>query len=123
MKPLEKRDRDFIAETLARLRDHFSVWKGYEGRDRDLIEFAYYEGCTKGASSGLILAQAAPFALGQELVDHYGFEWGVVERRFEVATFAVHHPNLDEPIDLLTLEDGKWYEADERDDERLGQEK
>ena len=91
MAALSKRERSFIVNSLRRLREHYKAFSGYEGAELQLIGFALYEGSYKDAASGRIIAETAPFALGQELVDHYGFEWVIVTKPFEVATYAVKH--------------------------------
>src|SRR6187455_1915991 len=63
-------EKAFIADVLRRLREHFHEWnKGDEakGHEHSLIGFAFYEGCGDSRHCGEILAEAAPFALGQEL--------------------------------------------------------
>jgi len=114
---LSERETAYIGDSLCRLREHFRAYGDYSGREFELIEFANYEGAHKDAASGRIVEETAPFALGQLLVSHYGFEWMVMNRVFEVATYAVKHSNMDEPIDLLKLEQGEWYEEDPKDDE------
>lgn len=107
------REKAFIADALRRLRNHFNIWDHYEGREYQLIGFALYEGCYRDAASGRIIVETAPFALGEELVNYYGFEWVVFDRRYEIATYGVQHPNIDGPIDVFTLEDGGWYKEDD----------
>ena len=114
---LSDREHAFIFDSLRRLREHFKIWPEYGGRELQLIGFALYEGCYKDAASGRIVAETAPFALGQELVSHYGFEWTVVQRPIQIATYAVAHPLIQEPIDVLALEDGAWMDDDPLDDE------
>lgn len=96
-----------IGDVLRRLREHFYQWSGYEGHEHDLIGFAYYEGCGGTEHCGAILAEAAPIALGNELVQFYGFRWAVV-RHGKEWHIAVMHQSSAEPIDLLTLEDGRY---------------
>ncbi len=112
-----ERERAYIVDSLRRLREHFKIWPSYDDKELQLIGFAIYEGCYKDAASGRIIAETAPFALGQELVSHYGFEWVIIQKPIEIATYAITHPSIETPIDVLTLEDGSWYEADPRDEE------
>jgi hypothetical protein len=112
-----EREKAFIVDSLRRLRDHFKVWPEYEGFEHALIGFAIYEGAYKDAASGRIIAETAPFALGQELVSHYGFEWVILKEPIDVARYAVRHPKVADPIRVLTLEDGSWFEEDPTDGE------
>lgn len=111
-----EREQAYIVESLRRLREHFKIWPS-EGAEHDLLGFALYEGCYKDAASGRIIAETAPFALGHELVSYYGFEWVIITRDVHVARYAVWHPRLERPIDLLGLEDGEWADPDARCDE------
>ncbi len=111
MRNLNKQEEVFIGASLQRLREHFNNWSEYgEGQENALIAFALYEGCYKDAASGRVIYETAPFALGQELVKYYSFKWMIVETGFGVVTYAVTHPQIDQPIDLLALESGKWCE-------------
>lgn len=38
-----------VIDVLRRLREHFHQWPGYEGREHELVGFAYYEGCGDSA--------------------------------------------------------------------------
>jgi hypothetical protein len=75
------------------------------------MEFAYYEGCGDSEHCGDILAEAAPFALGAELVASHGFRWVMLSGK-SGPRYGVVHPVLSDPIDLESLEDGSWYEDD-----------
>lgn len=101
----------FIADVLRRLREHFSEWPTPPGREHDLVAFAYYEGCGRSSHCGAILAEAAPFALGQELVERHGFRW-TMRLREGTWRYCVAHPWLPRPIDLLSLERGSWNDRE-----------
>lgn len=78
------------------------------------MEFAYYEGC--GHRPGWeccrnLLAEAAPFAVGQELVANHGFRW-VMLGSGRTRRYGVAHPALGRPLDLAALEDGSWCEEE-----------
>ena len=104
------REVDHIGDVLRRLHEHFHEWP-FGGREHDLVAFAYYEGCGGTGCCGEILAEAAPLALGKELVGNHGFRWVMIisgkSRRYGVA-----HPALDRPIDLVSLEDGSWNDEE-----------
>jgi hypothetical protein len=100
-----------ITRTLRRLREHFHEWPHYEGHEHDLIEFAYYEGCGDTECCGDLLAKAAPFALGKELVARHGFQWVMITSG-RSWRYGVAHPALDRPIDLASLEDGSWNDEE-----------
>jgi hypothetical protein len=93
-----------VADVLRRLREHFHEWPGYEGHEHDLVGFAYYEGCGDRPCCGDILAEAAPVALGAELVARHGFAWASLGP----GRLAVTHPALAGPVDLAALEGGAW---------------
>jgi hypothetical protein len=103
----------FIADVLRRLREHFPEWCGpnSEGYEHDLAAFAFYEGCGGSEHCGAILAEAAPFALGRELVARHGFRW-VMLASGNGWRYGASHPALDQPLDLLSLEDGSWNEVE-----------
>jgi hypothetical protein len=116
VKSLTDKQRAHIADVLRRLREHFpGAWPGCaEGHEHRLMEFAYYEGC--GHRPGWeccrdLLAKAAPFAVGQELVAHHGFRW-VMFGSGRAWRYGVVHPALDRPLDLAALEDGSWCEEE-----------
>ncbi len=98
-----------IEDVLRRLREHYSVWSEFAtGFEHDLMAFAYYEGCSdRDDCCRAILAEAAPFALGRELVARHGFRWVMIGSGAGWR-YGVEHPALDRPIDLLSLEDGSW---------------
>jgi cell wall assembly regulator SMI1 len=97
-----------IADVLRRLREHFHAWPTKEGHEHDLAAFAYYEGCARRDDCcRTILGEAAPFALGQELVARHGFRWVMIASG-DTWRYGVAHPALRHPIDLLALEDGSW---------------
>ncbi len=99
---------------LRRLREHFpKEWPGcIEGHEHDLMGFAYYEGCGhRWECCRELLAEAAPFALGQALVADHGFRW-VMIRSGRSWRHGVEHPALGRPIDLASLEDGSWNEEE-----------
>jgi hypothetical protein len=76
------------------------------------VGFAYYEGCGhRWQCCREILAEAAPLALGRELVTRHGFR-GVMIRSGRSWRLAVEHPALSRPIDLHALEDGSWNEEE-----------
>jgi hypothetical protein len=103
----------FIADVLRRLREHFPEWcsPNAEGYEHDLAAFAFYEGCGGSEHCGAILAEAAPFALGRELVARHGFRW-VMLASGDGWRYGVAHPALSDAIDLLSLEDGSWNEVE-----------
>ena len=119
-----------IGDVLRRLREHFYAWSAPEtvGHEYHLADFAYYEGCDRRDDCcRAILGEAAPFALGQELVRSHGFQWVMLPPRatpvpsapssFPSSSpspwrYAVTHPTLPEPIDLLSLEDGSWNDRE-----------
>ena len=104
MEPLTDKQRAYIADVLRRLREHFREWPEYEGHEHDLVGFAYYEGCGDSACCGDLLAEAAPVALGVELVARHGFVWVSLGS----GRYGVAHPALAEPVDLCALEGGEW---------------
>jgi hypothetical protein len=95
---------------LRRLQEHFHQWP-HGGREHDLVAFAYYEGCGGTACCGEILAEAAPLALGKELVANHGFRWAMIASG-DTWRYGVVHPALDGPIDLVSLEDGSWNDEE-----------
>ena len=103
-------EKAFIADVLRRIREHFREWPRYEEREHNLVAFAYYEGCGGSDHCGQILAEAAPLALGQELVLRHGFEWVMIAGNNSGNSwrYGVTHPALNEPIDLVSLEYGAW---------------
>jgi hypothetical protein len=114
VRSLTRPEKAFIADVLRRLREHFHEWNknsSAEGAEHGLVGFAYYEGCGDTRHCGEILAEAAPFALGQELVTRHGFRW-VMLTSGEAPRYAVTHPALSEPIDLASLEDGAWNDRE-----------
>jgi hypothetical protein len=52
-----------------------------------------------------VLREAAPFALGKQLVEQDGFQWVMVEAAGGAWHHAVTHPALGEPVDLMTLDE------------------
>jgi len=101
---LTNQQRDHVADVLRRLREHYHQWPGYEGDEHELVGFAYYEGYGDSDCCGELLAEAAPIALGSELVTRHGFAWVSLG----AGRFGVTHAALADPIDLAVLEDGKW---------------
>jgi len=101
---LTDEERGRIADVLRRLRDHFHEWPGYEGHEHELVGFAYYEGCGDSACCGDLLAEAAPIALGAELVARHGFAWV----SSGPGRYVVAHPALAGPVDLAAVEGGAW---------------
>ena len=97
-------------EVFAELRAHFHEWSGNYESEHDLIGFAYYEGCGGSSCCGSILAQAAPLALGKELVRKHGFVW-TMTRAKDDWHFAVVHPSVGLLIDLQSIDDGSWLES------------
>lgn len=76
------------------------------------MEFAYYEGCGyRWDCCREILAEAAPFTVGQELVANHGFRW-IMLRAGRTWRYGVTHPALEHPIDLASLEDRSWNEEE-----------
>jgi len=101
-----------IVDVLRRLREHFYAWPTREGYEHDLVAFAYYEGCAgRDDCCRSILAQAAPLALGQELVARHGFRWVMIASG-DTWRHGVLHPASSHPIDLFSLEDGAWNERE-----------
>jgi hypothetical protein len=113
VKSLTDEQRAYIADVLRRLRDHFPAWSSRaEGHEHDLMGFAYYEGCGhRWECCRAILDEAAPFAVGQELVANHGFRW-VMIRSGRSLRYGAEHPALDRPIDLASLQDGSWNERE-----------
>ena len=100
------------ADVFRRVREHYREWCGpnSEGYEYDLVAFAYYEGChRRDECCRALLTEAAPLALGQELVARHGFRW-VMLGVGDTWRYGVTHPALSDPIDLLSLEDGSWNE-------------
>jgi hypothetical protein len=89
---------------LRRLRDHFHEWPCYEGGEYEWVGFAYYEGCGDSACCGDLLAEAAPVALGAELVARHGFVWVSLGP----GRLGVAHRALAEPVDLAAVAGGGW---------------
>ena len=100
-----------VEEALRKLREHFHEWRCPPGYEHDLVGFAYYEGCGGTRHCGEILAEAAPLALGRELVTKHGFRW-VMIRSGRSWKCGVEHPTLGRPIDLNALEDGSWNQRE-----------
>jgi hypothetical protein len=109
---LDPTEEAHIADVLRRLREHYHIWVREPGYEHDLAAFAYYEGCDRrDECCRAILGEAAPFALGQELVARHGFRW-VMLGAGDTWQFGVTHPALAAPIDLLSLEDGSWNDRE-----------
>ena len=110
---LTRTEKAVIADVLRRLREHFPEWgrNFAAGDEHGLVGFAFYEGCGDSRHCGAILAEAAPFALGQELVAGHGFRWAMLTDG-EAPRYGVVHPALREPIDLGSLEDGSWNDRE-----------
>jgi hypothetical protein len=105
-------EKALVTRVLRRLREHFHAWPCLPGHEHDLAGFAYYEGCGhRWECCRAILAEAAPLALGRELVTKHGFRW-VMVRSGRSWRYGVEHPALDRPIDLRSLEDGSWNEEE-----------
>ena len=97
-----------IHDVLRKLREHFNGWTWFHDCELALMQFAYYEGCGHRWNCCLeILTEAAPFALGKELVSKHGFRW-VMARSGRTWRYAVEHPALDRPVVLASLEDRPW---------------
>jgi hypothetical protein len=114
IRDLTRPEKAFVAGVLRRLREHFPEWNknnSAEGAEHALVGFAFYEGCGDTRHCGEILAEAALFALGQELVTSYGFRW-VMLTSGEAPRYGVMHPSLNAPIDLCSLEDGTWNDRE-----------
>jgi hypothetical protein len=114
LRELDSTEKAHVADVLRRLREHYKEWcrPGSEGYEHHLVAFAYYEGCARrDECCRAILGEAAPFALGTELVARYGFRWVMISAG-DSWRYAVEHPALPEPIDLLSLEDGSWNEKE-----------
>lgn len=107
MRALTRAEKTGIADVLRRLREHFHQWPGCEEHEHQLVAFAYYEGCGDSRCCGALLAEAAPIALGAELVSRHGFRW-VALASGTGWRYGVTHPNLTGPIDLGSLEGGEW---------------
>src|SRR4051812_15969174 len=108
---LTRGEKASIARVLRALREHFHEWPTPEGHEHHLVAFAYYEGCGGSACCGQLLAEAAPLALGGELVANHGFRW-VMLTSGESRRYGVVHPALGRPIDLASLEDGYWNDQE-----------
>ncbi len=104
-------DQVKLDEVFAALRAHFHQWTNAYESEHDLIAFAYYEGCGGSRCCGAILAEAAPLALGKQLVQEHGFKW-TMARSQEDWHFAVYHPEAGMFIDLQSLEGGSWAQDD-----------
>lgn len=111
-RPLEPVEVATIDSVLLRLKEHFH--ESADDFEYNLVGFAFYEGCGGSDHYGAILAEASPLALGKELVLRHGFTWAAV-REGDEWHFAVTHPRLESPIDLTTLEDGR-YDSDTYDE-------
>jgi hypothetical protein len=103
-------EMEHIRSVLRRLREHFPEWPCVEGGEHQLVAFAFYEGCGGTEHCGAILAEAAPFALGQELVANHGFSWVMIAR--DDRRYGVAHSALSSPIDLTALEHGTWNDEE-----------
>ncbi len=101
----------YINEILARLRNHYHQWPEYGENYLELVRFAYYENCGNSECCGLLLAEAAPIALGNELVVKHGFTW-VMTRPENDWHYSVAHPAFESPIDLTMLENREWNDED-----------
>jgi hypothetical protein len=108
---LNPSDEASIAGVLRGLREHFREWPTAECHEHHLVAFAYYEGCGGSACCGRLLAEAAPLALGGELVARHGFRWVMLDSG-ESPRYGVIHPALDRPLDLASLEDGSWNDEE-----------
>ena len=104
MQSLTGEQRAYIADLMRRLREHFHEWPCVEGGENDLVGFAYYEGRGDSACCGDLLAEAAPVALGAELVARHGFAW----MSPGPGRLAVSHPALAEPVELAAMDGGGW---------------
>ena len=94
IRSLSDEEHAHISDILTKCREHFHEWKGHEGGEHGLIAFAFYEGGGGSDHCGQILANAAPFALGKELVEKYGFTWHMVkadESGFPNITPVIEH--------------------------------
>lgn len=101
----ESTDEAKLKEVLSVLREHFHEWTYDFDSEHDLVGFAYYEGCGSSACCAGILQQAAPLALGKELVTKHDFEW-VMTRGKTGWQFAAIHPSSGLFIDLQEIENG-----------------
>jgi hypothetical protein len=108
---LTQSERAYIADLFQRLRNHFHEWPEYGDDVHELIGFAFYEGCGSTDCCGKLLEEAAPIALGDELVRRHGFEWAMVQHD-EEWHYAVTHPSLSQPIDLQQLENSSWNDEE-----------
>ncbi len=109
MKSLTDEQRAYVADVVRRLHEHFHEWTWFEGQPHDLVGFAYYEGCGGNECCDAVLAEAAPVALGAELVARHGFAWVPLG----LGRLAVAHPALAAPVELAVLEGGAWCGPDE----------
>lgn len=119
VEPLAPDEIEFISQALKRLRDHFKVWASSygPGREYELIGFAQYEGSRTNAACCRIVEEVVPFALGQHLVEYYGFEWVALIRPVDTRVYALRHPAMDDVIDLFAIESGQWCDGPESDEE------
>jgi hypothetical protein len=110
--PLDSAQLLLIETKLEELRVHFHFWPTEQGHELRLAEFAYYEGCGYLDPVGSkVLAQTAPYVLGQALVTQHGFEWVSLPGDtscVQKGKIGVSHPELPHPIDLFDLEGGSW---------------
>jgi len=108
---LTSSEQSYIADIFQRLRDHFHEWPDNGDDVHELVGFAIYEGCGGSDCCGRLLEEAAPIALGDELVRRHEFEWVMVHAD-GAWHFAVTHPSLSQPIDLQQMEDGSWNDEE-----------
>ncbi len=99
-----------ISSKLKKLNETFYVWSEYHHDPRHLLEFAYYEGCNEP-----IMAEVAPYVVGETLVNKYSFKWVMIQSG-DFWHYGVIHPLFEQPIDLIELKNGEWYRP-EPDDE------
>jgi len=109
-RPFESADQAKLDDVLQELRNHFHQWSPTYQSEHELVAFAFYEGCGGSSHCSQILARSAPLALGKELVLKHGFEWLMV-RAPDTWHYAVSHPPTGLLIDLQSIDDGEWIQA------------
>lgn len=106
-RPLTHAERERIDHVLLRLRAHFREWSDQYQGELELIQFAVYEGCNQSPHCYEILVEAAPLALGKQLVERAEYSWVMVQADagWEL---ALTHDILTKPILLASIIRGEW---------------
>lgn len=108
---LHSDELDAVNNILDGIRQRYAEWSDAHRWMWELIDFVLYEGIVDDA-----VATAAPLAIGEFLVEHHGCRW-VMIRANDAWHYGITHPNLDQPVDLQSLEDGAWCDAADTGDE------